>query len=50
MGDEHHGGEPLSTNEDFHHVQGEVMINTVRYVEPMVDFLWRNDVRICRVF
>ena len=26
------------------------MINMVGCLEPMVNFLWRNDVRICRVF
>ena len=38
VGDECHGGEVLSTNEDVYHVQGEVMINMVGCVEPMVDF------------
>ena len=38
VGDEHHGGEALSTNEDVYHVQGEVKINTVRYEDPMVYF------------
>jgi len=37
-GDERHGGEALSTNEDVYHVQGEVMINMVGYEDPMVDF------------
>ena len=50
LGDECHGGEVLSTNEDAYHVQGEVMINIVGSVEPMFNFWWRNDVRICRVF
>ena len=46
MGDECHGGEALLTNTDVYHVQGEVMINTVGYEDPMVYFWWRNDVRI----
>ena len=33
----------------FYHVQGGEMINMVGCLEPMVDFLWRNDVRICIV-
>ena len=41
-------GEALPTNEDVYHVQGGEMINVVKCLEPMVDFLWRNDVRICR--
>ena len=50
LGDERHGGEALPTNKAAYHVQGEVMINMVECVELMDDFLWRNDVRICRVF
>ena len=42
-------GEALPTNEDVYHVQGGEMINMVGCLEPMVDFLWRNDVRICKV-
>ena len=38
MGEKHHGGEALLTKKDAYHVEGEVMINMVRYVEPMVDF------------
>ena len=38
VSDEHHGGEALPTNKDAYHVQGEVMINMVRCVEPMVNF------------
>ena len=49
MGDGHHGGEALPTNEDVYHVQGGVMINMARCLEHMVDFLWINDVRICKV-
>ena len=26
------------------------MINMVKCLEPMDDFLWRNDVRICKLF
>ena len=50
LGDERHGGEALPTNEDGYHLQGEVMINMVGCLESMVNFLWRNDVRICRFF
>ena len=42
-------GEVLPINEDVHHVQGGHMINMVGCLEPMADFLWINDVRICRV-
>ena len=42
--------EALLTKEDFYHVQGQEMINMVRFLELMVDFLWRNDVKICRVY
>ena len=45
-----HGGEALPTNKDVYHVQGGEMINMVGCLEPMVNFLWRNDARICRVF
>ena len=38
LGDERHGGEALSTNDNAYHVQGEVMINTVGYEDPMVYF------------
>ena len=38
LGDERHGGESLPTNEDACHVQGEVMINMVGCLEPMVNF------------
>ena len=50
LSDGHHGGEALLINKDFYHVQGGEMINMVRCLEPIVNFLWRNDVRICRVF
>ena len=50
LGDKRHGGEALSTNKDAYHVQGEVMINMVGCVEPMDDFWWRIDVRICKFF
>lgn len=41
-------GEDLPTHKDVYHVQGGERINMVRCLEPMVDFLWRNDVRICK--
>ena len=42
-------GEALLTDKDVHHVQGGEMINMVGCFEPIVDFLWRNDVRIFKV-
>ena len=50
LGDGRHGGEALPINTDVYHVKGGVMINMVRCLEPMVNFFWRNDVKICRVF
>ena len=48
--DRRHGGEALPTNKDVYHVQGWAMINMDGCLEPMVNFLWRNDDRICRDF
>ena len=38
LSDRCHGGEALPTIEDAYHVQGEVMINMVGCLEPMVNF------------
>ena len=38
LDDDRHGGEALPTFADIHHMQGEVMINVVRYEDPMVYF------------
>ena len=38
LGDDFHGGEALLINTNIYHMQGEVMINVVRYEDPMVYF------------
>ena len=50
LDDDHHGWEALVTIANVYHMQGEVMINMVGYEDPMVYYLWRNDVNICKFF
>ena len=50
LSDRHHGGEALPTKKDAYHVQDGKMVEMVQCLEHVVNFLWRNDVRICSVF